>query len=227
MSKSSFPFRSMVNHWRAVSDNNRIIFGVLSSISLVSGQNSMSNLQFLIVVFLFLLSYSIILHPSPMNISLRKARARDIDAIVETTNLAFRADTFFKKKPFHNRFTREDVAKMILADNSMFVVAEVTLGDRDSQKTKNNTTTDDTADVITIHNNLLTKSTDVRPPAFSPLSLLCGSLYLHWELQDEVNKGDIVASTYREMKEVNGRLVASVAAVPSSADKHQQQVLQF
>ena len=127
-----------------------------------------------------------------MNISLRKGRSKDIDAIVETTNLAFKADAFFKKKPFHNRFTREDVAKMISTDNSMFIVAEVTLGYRDSQKTKN-TTTDDSNDIVAIHNNLLTKSTDVRPPAFSPLSLLCGSLYLHWELQDKVDTtGSIV-----------------------------------
>ena len=146
-----------------------------------------------------------------MNISLRKAKGKDIDAIVETTNLAFKADTFFKKKPFHNRFTREDVAKMISASDSMFIVAEVTLGYRDSQKTKN-TTTDDSSDIITIHNNLITKSTDVRPPAFSPLSLLCGSLYLHWELQDKMD----TSASYREMKEVGGKLVAAVAELPSS-----------
>ena len=161
----------------------------------------------LILFSLFTHAFSLLLPQSTMNISLRKARAKDIDAIVETTNLAFRADTFFKKKPFHNRFTREDVAKMISTDNSMFIVAEVTLGCRDSKKTE------DTMDIIAIHNNLLTKkSTDVRPPAFAPLSLLCGSLYLHWELQDKMD----TSASYREMKDVSGRLVTSVAAVPST-----------
>jgi len=133
---------------------------------------------------LFSHAFSVLLpRSSIMNISLRKGRSKDIDAIVETTNLAFKADAFFKKKPFHNRFTREDVAKMISTDNSIFIVAEVTLGCRDSQKT-NNTTSNDSTDILTIHNSLLTKSAEVRPPAFSPLSLLCGSLYLHWELHD-------------------------------------------
>ena len=71
-----------------------------------------------------------------MGISIRPADATadsDLNDIMNVTNEAFLADTFFKKPEYHKRFTLDDVKGMINARESFFLLA---IDSEDSTKTK-------------------------------------------------------------------------------------------
>lgn len=52
-----------------------------------------------------------------------KATNQDIDEIMNVTNEAFMADTFFKKPEYFLRFDRQTVETMISTENNYFLVA--------------------------------------------------------------------------------------------------------
>lgn len=58
------------------------------------------------------------------NLSFRVASLADAEAVVEITNEAFIADTFFKKPKYHQRFDLPTVIEMINGENRMFLLAE-------------------------------------------------------------------------------------------------------
>eukprot|EP01031_Cornospumella_fuschlensis_P031564 gene31563-38149_t len=59
-----------------------------------------------------------------MELAYREATLEDASIVVEVTNDAFMADTFFKKPEYHLRFTLDTVISMINTGNSVFILAE-------------------------------------------------------------------------------------------------------
>mmetsp|Transcript_1731 Transcript_1731/g.4047 ORF Transcript_1731/g.4047 Transcript_1731/m.4047 type:complete len:194 (-) Transcript_1731:1322-1903(-) len=51
----------------------------------------------------------------------------DIESILSLTNVAFMADSFFKKPDYHQRFDRESVLSMIQAERSEFILASTSI----------------------------------------------------------------------------------------------------
>lgn len=55
--------------------------------------------------------------------TIRPATLDDARTIVQCTNIAFQADTFFKKPEYWDRFTLSDVEQMIRCENGAFLIA--------------------------------------------------------------------------------------------------------
>lgn len=60
---------------------------------------------------------------SPPKCTTRHATEADAASIMSCTNDAYIADTFFKKVEYHDRFTMQDVIDMIVAPDSIFLIA--------------------------------------------------------------------------------------------------------
>jgi hypothetical protein len=149
-----------------------------------------------------------------MRVTIRKALAKDAEAIVNTTNVAFMADAFFKKKEYHNRFTRDDVVAMMTAADSCFIVAECEDFDIDDEKSSGGGGGDDSNNVPVVVRDVLNAGPTKGSPtkAFTPVSLLCGSMYLHWTSEKTALVGKFSAVSVPAQFAKRGLGVALVAA---------------
>ena len=145
-----------------------------------------------------------------MKVTIRKGKAKDAEAIVNTTNVAFMADAFFKRKEYHDRFTREDVVAMMTATDSIFIVAEC-----EDFDDGNASGADDDVDARAVEvRDVLNAvgSTGSPTKAFTPVSLLCGSMYLHWQCEAAMLVGKFSAVSVPAQFSKRGLGSALVAA---------------